>query len=70
VILTSIPFARAETPEAIRRALPEFRRKTVLEPDLRLALRLARREAGPSGTVLVAGSLYLVGEVKKLLRRP
>ncbi len=69
VILTSIPFARAETPEAILRALPEFRRKTVIEPDLRLALHLARREAGPTGTVLVAGSLYLVGEVKKLRPR-
>jgi dihydrofolate synthase/folylpolyglutamate synthase len=69
VVLTSIPFARAETPEAILRALPEFRRKIIIEPDLVQALRLARREAGPSGTVLVAGSLYLVGEVKKLRRR-
>jgi dihydrofolate synthase/folylpolyglutamate synthase len=69
VILTSIPFVRAERPEAIRMALPEFRRKIVIEPDLPRALRLARRLAGPSGTVLVAGSLYLVGEVKKLRRR-
>jgi dihydrofolate synthase/folylpolyglutamate synthase len=65
VILTSIPFARAEKPETILRALPEFKRKTVIEPDLGRALALARRLAGPAGTVLVAGSLYLVGEVKK-----
>ena len=69
VVLTSIPFARACRPEDVAaRALP-FRRKLVLEPDLAQALVLARREAGPKGTVLIAGSLYLVGEVKKLMRR-
>ncbi|MCX6561101.1 MAG: Mur ligase family protein [Candidatus Aminicenantes bacterium] len=57
VILTTIPFTRAEKPEAILRALPEFKRKIVIEPDLGLALALARRLAGPTGTVLVAGSL-------------
>ncbi|MDD8026278.1 MAG: bifunctional folylpolyglutamate synthase/dihydrofolate synthase [Acidobacteriota bacterium] len=68
IILTGIPFTRAASPEEILKAVPEFARKIVIEPDLLRALRLARREAGPAGVVLVAGSLYLVGEVKKLCR--
>ena len=39
------------------------------EPDVRKALALARRLARPGDTVVVAGSLYLVGEVLAL-RRP
>jgi dihydrofolate synthase/folylpolyglutamate synthase len=31
-------------------------------------LDMARAEAGPQGAVLVTGSLYLVGEVRSLLR--
>ncbi len=69
VVLTSIPFARACRPEEVAALARPFRRKIVLEPDLAQALALARRGAGPKGTVLVAGSLYLVGEVKKLLRQ-
>jgi dihydrofolate synthase/folylpolyglutamate synthase len=67
VILTSIPFARAAAAEEILAAAPRFRRKIILEPVLAAALARAKREAGPRGTVLVAGSLYLVGEVKKIL---
>ena len=33
---------------------------------MRRALALARRTAGPAGTVIVTGSLFLVGEVKKI----
>jgi dihydrofolate synthase/folylpolyglutamate synthase len=35
--------------------------------DVELALDMARAEAGPDGAVLVAGSLYLVGEARDLL---
>ncbi|MGH8870831.1 MAG: bifunctional folylpolyglutamate synthase/dihydrofolate synthase [Acidimicrobiia bacterium] len=35
--------------------------------DVELALDMARAEAGPEGAVLVAGSLYLVGEARELL---
>ncbi len=68
VVLTGLPYVRAMKPEAVAGALPEFAAKTVLEPDPGRALRLARGLAGPDGTVLVAGSLYLVGAVKKLGR--
>lgn len=66
IILTTIPYKRAATPEGIRAKAPAFEPKFVLEPDLRKALTLARRLAGPSGTVFVTGSLFLVGEVKKI----
>lgn len=43
--------------------------KADAEPGVREAFALARRLAGPQGTVLVAGSLYLIGEVRTLLRQ-
>lgn len=70
VVLTGLPYARAMKPEAVARRLPEFAGRIVIEPDPARALRLARRLAGKQGTVLVAGSLYLVGAVKRLLARP
>ena len=69
IILTSIPSPRAASPEAILKAAPRFRSKIVIEPDLRAAIAQARSLAGPKGTVLIAGSLYLIGEVKKLPSR-
>jgi len=68
IILTTIPYKRAASPEEILAKAPAFASKTVLEPDLGKALAQARRLAGPGGTVFVAGSLFLVGEVKKILR--
>jgi dihydrofolate synthase/folylpolyglutamate synthase len=67
IILTSIPYARAARPEGILSLAGPFRKKIVIEPSLERALALARREAGPRGIVLAAGSLYLVGAIKKLL---
>lgn len=42
---------------------------TLAEPDPARALARARSMAGPEGVVLVAGSLYLIGEIRTLLRR-
>jgi dihydrofolate synthase/folylpolyglutamate synthase len=39
----------------------------LIAEDVELALDMARAEAGPDGAVLVAGSLYLVGEARQLL---
>lgn len=69
IVLTGLPYARAMRPEDVARRLPEFAGRIAIEPDPARALRLARRLAGPKGTVLVAGSLYLVGAVKKILAR-
>ena len=65
VILTTIPYRRAARPEEILAKTRAFRGKIILESDLRQAVSLARRTAGPEGTVIVTGSLFLVGEVKK-----
>ena len=41
--------------------------QTVYEPDLERAVMLARKLAGPSGGVVVTGSLYLVGDTLRIL---
>jgi dihydrofolate synthase/folylpolyglutamate synthase len=65
IVVTTIPYKRAAQPGEILAKAPAFRGKIILEPDLRRALALARRTAGPAGTVIVTGSLFLVGEAKK-----
>lgn len=66
VILTTIPFHRAAAPEEILSKSAGFRRRIALEGDFRRALTQARAAAASAGgSVLVAGSLFLVGEVKK-----
>ena len=42
-------------------------RHILYEPDLKRAVQLARDLAGPSGGMLVTGSLYLVGDTLKVL---
>ena len=39
------------------------------EPDPARALARARAAAGPEGVVLAAGSLYLIGAIRTLLRQ-
>jgi len=67
LVLTAPRMARAASPEEVRARAGEPARTAVLEPNPRLALRAARSLAGPRRLVVVAGSLYLVGEVKALL---
>jgi dihydrofolate synthase / folylpolyglutamate synthase len=69
IILTTIPSPRAASPAGILKTAARFRGKIHIEPDLRVAIAAARRAAGSRGTVLIAGSLYLVGEAKKLSQR-
>jgi len=66
VFLTAIPFRRAARPRDIRAVSSPFRRKISIREDFRRAVAEARTLAGPAGgSVLVAGSLFLVGEVKQ-----
>ena len=66
VILTTIPFHRAAAPEEVLARSSGFRDRISLEGDFRRALTRARAAARASGgSVLVAGSLFLVGEVEK-----
>jgi len=66
VFLTTIPFHRAALPEDILAESSKYRQRILLESDFRRALTQARAMARKDkGSVLVAGSLFLVGEIKK-----
>lgn len=64
VVATSPGTPRALEPLALSLLAGEHGVKTVVEPDPRAALDLARAQAGPGGAVCVTGSLYLVGQVR------
>jgi dihydrofolate synthase/folylpolyglutamate synthase len=67
VVVTSLPVARGAPPELLARLARERHRRVRVSPRIDDALRAARDAAGPGGLVVVSGSLYLVGEVKKIL---
>jgi len=60
---------RSADPFAVLALAPRFARRIRVYPHAQAALEGAWRECGRGGTVVVAGSLYLVGEVLPLLRR-
>ncbi|MGD1010011.1 MAG: folylpolyglutamate synthase/dihydrofolate synthase family protein [Candidatus Aminicenantales bacterium] len=66
VILTQVPYKRSALPAEILEAAREFEGRVLLEPDVARAVRLALDESAGRTPVLIAGSLFLVGEVKKL----
>jgi len=70
VVLTRFPYSRAASPEEIARRADRFRDKLELVPDPAEAVRRALDLAGERGAVVIAGSLFLVGEVKKLFPNP
>ena len=69
VVVTQPVSARAATPEEIQERVGPLARRAHREADPCRALAIARRLAGPGGLVVVAGSLYLVGEALRLGRR-
>jgi dihydrofolate synthase / folylpolyglutamate synthase len=66
VILTRVPYKRSATPEELAAAAPPFKGRVFLEPDTRKAIRLALAESHGRTPVVIAGSLFLIGEVKRL----
>ncbi len=68
VFITSIPFWRAAAPEEIGKITSDLNVPKVIVPDCLQALKIAKLAAGEGGMVLVTGSLYLVGEIKKRLK--
>jgi dihydrofolate synthase/folylpolyglutamate synthase len=66
VILTQVPYKRSALPAEIRDATPEFRDRIQVEPDISKAVGLALEESAGRVPVVIAGSLFLVGEVKRL----
>jgi dihydrofolate synthase/folylpolyglutamate synthase len=68
VVLTRPRVGRAAAPADIARRTRGLAHRLLQEPDVRQALARARRLARPGDTVVVAGSLYLVGEVLAAMR--
>jgi dihydrofolate synthase/folylpolyglutamate synthase len=66
VILTRVPYKRSATPEELAAAAPPFNGRVLLEPDTRKAVALALSESRGRTPVVIAGSLFLIGEVKRL----
>jgi dihydrofolate synthase/folylpolyglutamate synthase len=66
VILTRVPYKRSATPEELLAAAPPFEGPVFLEPDTRRAVNLAVAESRGHTPVVIAGSLFLIGEVKRL----
>jgi dihydrofolate synthase / folylpolyglutamate synthase len=72
IVLTRPRIARAATPDELARRAGRLAAGAYRQPSVARALALARRLAGAHGpmtTVVVAGSLYLVGAVKAALER-
>jgi dihydrofolate synthase/folylpolyglutamate synthase len=66
VFLTRVDVGRAALPEAILASALAGPRQTVVEPDPARALEQAVYSSLPEDVVLVAGSLFLVGAIKKV----
>lgn len=68
IVATAPRSERAIEPEVLAERVRKLVEVPVLVADgVQDALEMARAEAGPDGAVLVAGSLYLVGEVREIL---
>lgn len=65
VILTRFPFYKGASPEEIKARASQYEDQMLLEPDPKKAYKLAFKQASPQEVILVTGSLYLVGEIKK-----
>ncbi len=63
VVLTRVGMERAASPEELARRAGPRAADAIREPDIGAALEFARAQARPGATVVVAGSLYLVGAV-------
>jgi dihydrofolate synthase/folylpolyglutamate synthase len=62
LILTAPDSARALRPEA----LVEFAGRGHIEPNIEAALAYAREHADADDVILITGSLFLVGEARRL----
>jgi dihydrofolate synthase/folylpolyglutamate synthase len=68
IFLTSLPMPRAASPELVYSLAPVRKKLAFLEPDPKKAVQKAIEMTPRNGSVLITGSLYLVGEIKKLLQ--
>jgi len=66
IIVTCFPSSRAVSPEEIKAKAVEFEDCMILEPNVKKAFQMALSAASLHGCVLITGSLFLIGEIKKL----
>lgn len=69
ILATRVRMARAATSKQIAQLGLALGKEVIEEPSISAALARAARSARPRETVVVAGSLYLVGAVRKRLLR-
>jgi len=62
IFFTRADTPRAVSPERIRRDFPDYEKRSVATFNVKEAVELARRHAGPEDLILVTGSLFVVGE--------
>ncbi|MEW6213357.1 MAG: hypothetical protein AB1631_33995, partial [Acidobacteriota bacterium] len=67
IVLTQIPSVRSASTARIGKLALETSRNVIFTETVRQALSWARSVTPPAGLICVAGSLYLVGEVKRLI---
>jgi len=66
IVLTSVPLPRSASPELVFSLASVPGKEIFLEPDPRRAFQKAVTMTPGRGSILVTGSLFLVGEVKRL----
>ena len=69
VVTTQPAVPRAMEAQTLAQVFDAHGTRTYAKPDVAEALAFARSLAGPEGIVLCAGSLYLIGAVRALLRK-
>ena len=67
IFFTRADTPRAVSPEKIRRDFPDYEDRSVATFNVKEAVELARRHAGPEDLILVTGSLFVVGEALRSL---
>jgi dihydrofolate synthase/folylpolyglutamate synthase len=66
VVVTGLPVARGESPAVLQELAGRRHRRVHRADRVDRALEIGRRAAGRGGLCVGSGSLYLVGEIKKL----
>ncbi len=66
IILTKFPYYRVAEPNEILKRASSFQKKIIIEINPSLAFQKVKEIAEPTDTILITGSLYLAGEIKKL----
>ena len=71
ILFTRLEYERSAQPQQLRNALPvEMQERALCENSMKAALAKAAEIAGKNDLICIAGSLYLVGEARKVLRGP